>query len=197
MQVGGGRVEAKAADTHAIMMPGRVAHLVKPRCRASSGAAAAVGPGASSALPLRNSHVELDLPLGLARLGPRVSDVSLVSAGEGVAAGLIPAIESDPVVASPLDESLVGAPGVIDVSKRSVSARRQHARPDPVIALELCRRDDTYFEVHRTFHVYDAQAQEERPGRFDVAARQPQVKLSQQLVADSQHPAEWCHHPDA
>src|ERR1700733_8300191 len=121
-------------------------------------------PGASSAPPLRNSHVELDLPLGLARFGPRVSDVSLVSAGEGVAAGFIPAIENDPVVAGPLDESLVGAPGVIDVSKCGVSACWQHASPDPVIALELCRRDDTYFEVHRTFHVYDAQAQEERTG---------------------------------
>src|SRR6202167_3816214 len=146
----------------------------------------------SSALPLRNSHVELDLPLSLARFGPRVSDVSLVSAGEGIATGFIPAIESDPVLAGPVDESLVGAPGVIDVGKRGVSACWQHAGSDPVIAPELSSRDDTHFEVHRTFHVYDVQAQEERPRRFEVVARQPLVKLSQQLVAGSQHPADTC-----
>jgi hypothetical protein len=73
-------------------------------------------------LPSRNSYVELDLPLGLARFAPRVSDVSLVSAGEGIATGFIPAIESNPVLAGPVDESLVGTPGVIDVGKRGVSA---------------------------------------------------------------------------
>jgi hypothetical protein len=86
---------------------------------------------------------------------------------------------------------------VIDVGKRGVSACWQHAGSDPVIAPELSSRDDAHFEVHRTFHVDDVQAQEERPGRFEVVARQPLVKLSQQLVAGSQHPAEWCHYPDA
>ena len=78
---------------------------------------------------------------------------------------------------------------MIDVGKRGVPACWQHAGSEPVIAPELSSRDDTHFEVHRTFHVYDVQAQEERPSRFKVVVRQPLVKLSQQLVAGSQHPA--------
>src|SRR5215469_16758567 len=105
-------------------------------------------------------------------------DISLVPAGERVASRLIPAIEGDAVVPGPVDQSLIRTPGMILVSQRCVAARGKYARPDAITALELARRHNAHLKIHRTFHVNDVQAQEERPTRLDVVALQPLVKLT-------------------